>query len=375
MEIERRKVMKRHFEAIIVVVAMCLFMVGSAAAEEKSRGLTASEIKDALGMSIYVQGGYTYNFENPDSRENDLRVFDHEANSFTLDLAQLVFTRDADVGGLGYKVKLSAGETAKFIHSAGLGNSDDPFDLTEAYIDYVAPLGSGLKFRFGKFVTYHGAEVIEAKDNPNYSRGFLFNYAIPFTHTGLMVGYSFSDAVSANLHLVNGWDNTEDNNKGKTVGLGLGITPVDQFSMFVNLMYGPEQDDNNSDNRFLFDWVGIIKPASNLTFIMNTDYATEEGAAADGGDAKWYGVSAVAKYDFSDLFSLALRGEYFKDDDGVRTGTEQALKEITVTPEFRLAKNLIIRPEYRHDWSDEKVFDLASEDSQDTIALGIMYTW
>jgi hypothetical protein len=31
-------------------------------------------------------------------------------------------------------------------------------------------------------VTYFGAEVIEAIDNPNYSRSFLFNYAIPFTH-------------------------------------------------------------------------------------------------------------------------------------------------------------------------------------------------
>jgi len=30
-------------------------------------------------------------------------------------------------------------------------------------VNYVAPLGSGLKVQFGKFVTYHGAEVIEAR--------------------------------------------------------------------------------------------------------------------------------------------------------------------------------------------------------------------
>jgi len=59
----------------------------------------------------------------------------------------------------------------------------------------------------------------------------------------------------------------------------------------------------------------------------------------------------------------------------VRTGTAQALKEMTITPEIRLAQGLIIRPEYRHDWSDERVFDSGNEKTQDTIALGIMYTW
>jgi len=108
-------------------------------------------------------------------------------------------------GGLGFKLKVSAGETAKYIHSAGLGNPDDNFDLTEAYLDYVAPLGAGLKLRFGKFATYLGAEVIEARTILNYSRSFLFNYAVPFTHTGFMGGYKFSEAFTANLYLVNGW--------------------------------------------------------------------------------------------------------------------------------------------------------------------------
>jgi maltoporin len=110
--------------------------------------------------------------------------------------------------------------------------------------------------------------------------------------------------------------------------------------------------------------------------VVNGDYATQKDDAPDGDDAKWYGIAGYAKYDFSDLFSATIRAEYFNDDDGVRTGTEQEVKEITLTPEFRVAKNLIIRPEYRHDWSDEEVFgDNSSDKSQDTIALGVMYTW
>ncbi len=367
--------------AIIGVIWMTVFMMAAAmgapasAEETKAVGTTVEDIRKALGMSIYVQGGYTYNFKNPDSQENDLRVFDHKANSFTFDLAQLVFTKEAPAGGVGYKLKLSAGETAKFVHSRGLGNADDVFDLTEAYIDYLAPLGRGLKLRFGKFVTMHGAEVIEAKDNFNYSRSLLFNYAIPFTHTGLMAGYALSDQVSASLYLVNGWDNTDDNNKGKTVGLTLSVTPIDPVSLAFNLMYGPEKDHNNSDNRFLFDWVGTFKPLKNTTVVINTDYATEEHSAADNGNAKWYGIAGYVKYDFSDVVSGTIRAEYFNDKDGLRTGTAQKLKEITITPEFKVAKSIIVRPEYRHDWSDRESFHGGKKKTQDTIALGVMYTW
>jgi hypothetical protein len=298
------------------------------------------EIKNFLGLSIYLQGGYTFNFRNPDSGTNEQRIFDQKANSFLIDLAQIQFLKDAPVGGLGYKLKVSLGETARFIHSAGLGGSNDVVDLTEAYIDYRAPLGSGLGFRFGKFATYHGAEVIEARDDFNYSRSFLFNYAIPFTHTGFMAGYTFSKALTANVYVVNGWDVTSDNNKGKTFGTGFVVTPIEPFSMNFGFMYGPEQSHQSSG---------------------------------------WYGFAGYVKYDFTNWFSTSVRAEYFDDTDGVRTGIAQKLKEMTITPEFKIVKNLLLRPEYRHDWSNKDGFDshhnTFNRKSQDTIAIGLMYTW
>ena len=373
---------------IIMVTLSATAWADDAAPAPKPAGTTLEDIKNLLGLSIYLQGGYTYNFANSDSKENVLRVFDHDANSFTLDLAQIVFAKDAPMGGVGFKLKLSAGETAKFIHETGLGDTDDPFDLTEAYINYVAPIGKGLKFQFGKLVTPNGAEVIEALDNMNYSRGLLFNYAVPFTHTGLMVGYPFSDKVSANFYVVNGWDNFEDEGSSKTLGLTVSVTPVEQFSVVANFMNGREVmtagaecSDSICSNRFLSDTIITVKPLKNLTFVVNTDYGTQSNAAPDGSDAKWYGIAGYVKYDFSDLFSASVRGEYFNDSDGVRTGTAQKAKEITLTPEFRIAKNLAVRPEYRHDWSDKEVFDTANaggpgtKKHQDTLALGVMYRW
>lgn len=376
-----------------VLTVVCAALIAGTAAmvtpvfaeDAKPAGLKADEVKAALGLSIYLQGGYTYNGNatspGGSGAENDLRVFDHKADSFGLDLMQLVFSKDPAAGVMGYKVKVSAGETAKFIHATGLGTqptgtaNPESFDITEAYVSYSAPIGKGLRFDFGKYVTYHGAEVIEAIDNPNYSRSFLFNYAIPFTHTGVKVSYPFADTLTATFHIVNGWDNATDNNTAKSFMLNISYAPVEAFSGVVNLMTGPEKDNNNRDNRTLVDLVATIKPIKPLSIILNYDDAQEDHLAASGGTAKWSGFAGIVKYDLNDTYSLAIRGESFDDKDGVRTGTAQKLTEVTVTPELRLNNCLIVRPEYRHDSSDQQSFDNGTKKSQDTIALGVMYRW
>jgi hypothetical protein len=371
-----------------IALAVCLALVsatGVLAEEAKPAGLKPDDVKNALGVSFYLQGGYTYNANasaaTTGSGENDLRLLDHNANSFTLDLAQIVILKDPSAPGTaGFKMKLSAGEYAKLIHASGLGTqptgtaNPESFDVTEAYVSYIAGVGKGLRFDFGKMGTFIGAEVLEAKDNPNYSRSFLFNYAEPLTHTGLKMSYTFTDAVNAALFVVNGWDNATDNNKAKTYGLSVGLTPAEVFSAGINVLQGAEQVDNSSNMRTLVDLVATIKPIKPLSIILNYDDGKEEKALGTA-DAKWSGLSGIVKYDITDKYAVAVRGEYFNDTDGFRTGTVQKLKEMTLTFDAKLDGGLILRPEYRHDSSDKQSFDNGTKKTQDTIALGVMYAW
>jgi hypothetical protein len=352
-------------------------------AKPTTPAVNADDIKKALGMSIYLQSGYTYNgnasSNSVSGSENDLRGFDHKANSFGLDLAEIVFSKDPTAGVIGYKVKVSAGETAKLIHATGLGTqptgtaNSEAFDITEAYISYTAPIGKGLRFDIGKMVTFFGAETIEAIDNPNYSRSLLYTWAEPVTHTGVKASYVFTDNINASFHIVNGWDNATDNNTGKCFGTSINISAGDPFSAYFNYMQGPESDNNNHDQRSLIDLVATIKPVKPLSLILNYDDGKQDNSGASS--VKWSGFAGIVKYDFNDTYSLSVRGESFDDKDGFRTGTAQKLTEVTVTPEIRLAGGLILRPEYRHDSSDKQSFDNGTKKSQDTIALGAMYRW
>jgi putative OmpL-like beta-barrel porin-2 len=375
------------------MAAMSAPVFAEDAKDAKPAWFTPEAVKNALGLSIYLQGGYTYN-PDPTSNavsdsENDFRVFDNKANSFTLDLVELIFTKETTTTAVGYKVKVSAGETAKWIHANGLGspaanpNNPDPFDLTEAYVSYIAPIGNGLRFDAGKFATFIGAEVIEALDDPNYSRSFLFNYAEPLTHTGVKGSYVFNDNVNAALFLVNGWDDASDNNDAKSVGVSLNLVSGDLFSGYINYLTGPENTGDNHDNRSLLDLVATIKPLKPLTIILNADFGRNQQDSNVLPSQTWSGISGIVKYDFNETYSISARGETFSAPYGApnlpaagpNLTPGQELAEFTLTPEVRFANGITARLEYRHDHSNLDAFDNSTKSTQNTYSVSAMYRW
>jgi hypothetical protein len=299
-----------------------------------------------VAINGLVSGSWTANFNHPESRMNAFRVFDVDANSIEVDLVQLSISKTAVPGSVGFRVDLDAGPHIPALsHSAGLDMGD--FGLRHGCLTYIDQ--SGLRFDFGKFVTPAGAEVIESFDgiNMNASHSYLFGYAIPFTHTGLKVAYSISDAFGLMAMVTNGWDNVVDNNDAKTVGLQLTVTPVSDLSLIVFGLLGAEQTLNNSNQRKLVDVVISYKLSEAFSLVLNADYGMENIQE----EAKWSGIAGYLRYAFSDMFAVNLRGEVFRDADGLRTGTIQTLREVTITPEYRITPNLILRGDFRYDWT------------------------
>ena len=115
-----------------------------------------------------------------------------------------------------------------------------------------------------------------------------------------------------------------------------------------------------------------------LLLQMNVDYGTEEGTGIGGSDAKWYGVAGIARYTINQWFFMNVRAEVFKDPDGVRTGTEPIgglnLWEFTLTPEFKIRDNMVVRFEFRHDSANKDVFDKKAglSDTQNTVAVNAL---
>ncbi len=361
---------------------------------ETSLKETQATITEKLGVSIhgFVAGSYLYNFNTPNSRGNTLRTFDTDANTFSLDYANLNISRKTDEG-LGFVTNLDFGKAAEVVGSVShWSNSNtteqtNSFELREAYLTYkLSESLDGVTFKAGRFVTLLGAEIIDNFDNHNFnvSRSISFGYGIPFTHTGLLANIPMGSIAALDLGVVNGWDNVVDNNSGKTGIAGLSLNPTDIVSMYFSAAYGPEQTDNGHSKRAALTGVVTVKPTDILTIAAEGTYGNESDLVGAAGDksAEWYGGALYGVVKATDALSIALRGEVFDDTDGTRFANTQAPNgstawEITPTLAYQVTDGLLVRAEYRHDEANQKLFQHNGEfvRGQDTIATQAVYSF
>ncbi|PYQ00219.1 MAG: hypothetical protein DMF83_28675 [Acidobacteria bacterium] len=265
------------------------------------------------------------------------------------------------------------GPTTDIVHAAEPGGSDIFKAFEQGYLSWLAPVGKGLQFDAGKFVTLAGAEVIETKDNWNYSRSLLFALAIPYYHMGVRATYNVNDKVALAGYLVNGWNDAVDNNSGKTIAFQAVVKPHPKLSVVANFIGGPEQKSDTADKRYLWDGVVTFNATPALSLMVNYDYGKDRIA---GVPVRWQGVAAYARYQVIPTWAVTPRVEWVDDKDAFMTGTSQTLKEFTITSENKIDGGLLARLEFRRDMSDVPFFlkeGGATVKGQNTFTVGLVY--
>ena len=346
----------------------------------------------------FLSLSYSYNTNQPDSRQNQFRVFDFNDNEPQLDVAQLVIQRAIEKPNqFGFRFNLITGSGVPEVTAAyGLFRNCHTgiahhVDIPELYLSYIAPLGKGLRFDAGKFATHMGSEVIGGYDgyNDEFSRGFIFGFGVPFTHTGVKATYAFTSKISGMLLVTNGWDEFQRFNHGYSVGGQITVTPTRTTALYFNFIHGPARPNDDHDQRSAYEVVGSWKTTAELNLGFDGLYAHEENGVSLGHDAIWNGIAGYAKYNLTKPFSLAFRGEVFNDSGGTRTGISQTLQGYTLTPEYDMAAKLsdisrllkrldgkfVIRGEFRLDQSNKDVFQRRDTlvGQQFTSAINLIY--
>ncbi len=346
----------------------------------------------------FAEGSYTYSFSNPPGNFITGRVFDIDNQEVMLNQLDLIVEKTVDAAAaakdkkfdIGGRMEWVYGNDARFIHSNGLNfygaatpqlSPDNQLDLVQAYVDFAVPVGNGLTIRAGKFVTLLGYETINPTTNPLYSHSYMFGYAIPFTHTGVLGMYNLTDKMTLTAGITRGWDQAlEDNNEDPDYTGQIKYVFNEKLTGYLNVITGPEQTDNNSNYRTVFDGIIVWSIDDHWSVVGNADYGWEADAAADGSDATWYGVAGYVGYKVNNMFTLNARLEYFNDDDGARglgTTVYEATAGVSIKPmpNSEIGQNLVIRPELRYDYGDDPIFDGGTDDYQWTAAVDAIFTF
>ncbi|MGO9970924.1 MAG: porin [Bryobacteraceae bacterium] len=310
------------------------------------------------------------NLNDPASGVNALRGFD--VRSDTAHVGMGMVTIDHAPAPVGFHLDVGFGQDFDIIHA---GNRDPNAwkYFMQAYVSLKPKSWHGVELDAGEFVTSAGAEVIQTNQNFNYSRSLLFAYAIPYSHTGLRLQFPVGSHFTGSVQVVNGWNNVEPINSGKTYGFS-GAYAWKKVTWTNTDYVGPEHPGTTKGWRNIYDSTVAVNQTDNFTWYLNVDYGHDKSVGP--GASTWAGVAGAARYAIGKNYAIASRLEFFDDHNGFTTGTAQTVKEFTLTGEYKISGWLMTRAEFRTDWSDQPFFEKNNQPNgaktQTTALLGLI---
>jgi putative OmpL-like beta-barrel porin-2 len=360
--------------------------------QEQSTQSGMSEFWQAIDVNMSVAGSYAYNFHNPSNtfastgagqnagNSGLFYPFHPDHNSFQVDQVWFDIGKETTAESrAGFHATVLYGTTATFLGQGspafGRSNSDSTSDyyVHQAYVNYLAPVGEGVQFTFGKFATPIGAEVADASKNWAVTRGNVYNLLQPIDHLGLMASTDIGPVTvaAAVVNEINLGVSSPDINSEKSYLAKVGIGN-DMVSFATTVGYGAEGPPvtgtfggNNNELR-----AGIVDALLNFNSDAFSAYVNADYLWLEGRKPAAWGVSVAGKVPITEVLSAALRLEYVRDKstnggflaspiDFLPIGTVFNHSEIygaTGTLAYEIAENLTLKGEVRWDRVVEENF-------------------
>lgn len=210
---------------------------------------------------------------------------------------------------------------------------------------YAEVANGDLSVKLGHFYTLIGYEVVTAPDNFFYSHAFTMNNSEPFTHTGALATYSYSDDLTLYGGWTLGWDTGFDQlGSGSSWLGGFGYSLTEDVSLTYISTYGDfGWLGNGANDSYSHSVVVDFTLTENLNYVFQSDMVR-----ADTFDT--VGINQYLFYTLNDCAALGARVEWWKVD-GV------SVNAATFGLNYRPHANLVLRPEVKHEWVPGADFD------------------
>jgi hypothetical protein len=308
-------------------------------AEAPETGKPASPGSDSswfssIKLSAQFEGGATINSSSPENGLNFGQLFTDRANQASLNQALLSVQRLPDPKAtdydFGFQLQALYGSDARYTQFMGELNSAfaSRYQLAfinanlQAHLPWLTP--GGIDVKAGQYTTPLGFETIDPSTNPFYSHSYIFNFGLPFVHTGVLTTTHVTSMLDVYAGIDSGVNTTlgAGDNNGAAAGLaGVNLTLLDGALTILALThFGPENPTRtvpgaNGAFRYENDVAITYKATDKLTLVTELNWIRDDKFSANG-----FGAAQYASYAVSDTVTLNGRAEIWRDDNGFFVG-------------------------------------------------------
>lgn len=358
--------MKKIFLAILSVIALNSFA-------------QTDSTKNPLSISGYIETYYSYDFANPSNHNRPGFVYSHNRhNEVNLNLGFIKAAYATD------KVRANLALMTGTYANANLAAEPGVLkNIFEANSGVKISKKKNIWVDAGIFASHIGFESAIGKDCWNLTRSILADNS-PYYESGVKVSYT-SDNEKWFLSglILNGWQRIQRVNGNNTPAFGHQLTfkPNSKVTLNSSSFVGSDTPDSTRQMRYFHNFYGQFQLTEKFGMILGFDIGAQQKTKSSNDYNTWYSPVLIVKYSPSEKISIAARGEYYSDANGViiSTGTINGFQTYgySLNLDYQIMNNVVWRIEGRGFTSKDKIFTLNDNPSSQnyflTTALAISF--
>ncbi|MBK7679836.1 MAG: porin [Chitinophagaceae bacterium] len=323
-----------------------------------SMQLMAQDSTGSLTISGYAEAYYQYDFNKPSDNNRPGFIYSHNRhNEFNLNLGFIKANYTA--ARVRANLALAAGTYMNANYAAEPGVLKN---IYEANAGVKLSKNKNLWLDAGIMPSHIGFESAVSKDCWNMTRSILADNS-PYFEAGAKITYtSHNGKWLVSGMALNGWQRITRVNGNSLMSWGTQIQykPSDKFLLNYSTFIGTDKPDSARLSRLFHNIYGIFNVTDKFGITAGFDIGTEEKFPGSDDKNTWYSPVLILKYTFHNKWAIAVRGEYYSDEDGVviATGTLNGFKTtgFSLNIDYSPMKNFIVRLEARNLSSKDEIF-------------------
>jgi hypothetical protein len=276
---------------------------------------TATAQQEAEGPSVtfgaFVDAYYAYDFGRPPDGDRVYTTQPARSEEFNVNLAfvEARFVGDRVRG----RVALQAGTSVQsnYAGEPTRGTVSGP-EVAQFIQEAVAGarIREGLWVDGGIYFSHIGQEGWISRDNPTYTRSFTADFT-PYYQAGVKLSWQATPRLSAQLNVLNGWQNISENNRSKAVGVRVEWQAAPGLLLGFDNFIGNEQPDSLPSATRVFNEV-----FARITPRDGTDFWATANLGVQDGDT-WYSVTLIGRQRLGTAVAISARLERYADPQQV----------------------------------------------------------
>jgi putative OmpL-like beta-barrel porin-2 len=296
----------------------------------------------------------------------------------TADYDRVTRSNTFTAGKLGVSLFKSVGDAYVFAQlTTAVEDGASSTEIDNLLVSWTPHTANKWSLGFGRFDAPIGFERDDEPLNFIPTNSFNFTYARPGKLTGVQVHYTASPRVDVWAVAANGWDVTQDNNRGKTALARVQWIPIPWVTLGFTGVYGPERDSSDAHQRSLLS-TDLTVDRGRLIVGAEANLGKEQES---GGNPTWRGAAVTAFWRVARHVGVTARYDQMEDTNGLLTGTSQILRSVTVGPMWYFSSaregifsniehtrfhlpQIAVRAAIRADWSSTPFFTDANRAPQ-----------